>query len=150
MCHQRRLKMAFIFTMRSTPVGSSHRREPNSMSSLPPIDEDGSSFNSPRIPPPVPPRAWNRPAHKVFGLGSPPRLNFEGSPPEYSQFDSTGVEGPHGEKLNDVRKGISNNKHIAKRGGWKRLAVLALIAMLCIVGLVVGLVVGLRNKHSSS
>ena len=120
------------------------------MSSLPPIEEDRSSFTSPPRSPPVPPRAWNRPAHKVFGLGAPPRLNFEGSPPEYSQFDSTGVEGPNGEKLNDMRKGISNNKHIAKRGGWKRLVVIALIAVLCIVGLVVGLVVGLRHKHHSS
>lgn len=143
--------MAFIFTMRSTPVGSSmHRRDPNSVSSLPPIEEDGASFAVPRDPPPVPPRAWNRPAHKVFGLGSPPRLNFERSPPEYSQFDSTGVEGPHGEKLSDVRKGIYNNKHIAKRGGWRRLALIALISILCIVGLVVGLVVGLRHRHSSS
>jgi hypothetical protein len=126
------------------------RQDPGSPSTLPPIDEDSPSFASPRSPPPVPPRAWNRPEHKVFGLGAPPRLNFEGSPPEYSQFDSAGVEGPHGEKLSDVRKGIYHNKHIAKRGGWLRLALIALIALLCIVGLVVGLVIGLRNKHNSS
>ena len=135
--------------MRSTPVGSMHRRDPNSTSSLPPIDEDGASFTSTGAPP-VPPRAWNRPAHKVFGLGVPPRLNFDGSPPEYSQFDSSGVEGPHGEKLSDMRKGINNNRHIAKRGGWKRLALIALVVILCIVGLVIGLVVGLRKPHSSS
>lgn len=127
-----------------------HRRDPNSASSLPPIEEDSSPFTPPRDPPPVPPRAWNRPAHKVFRLGSPPRLNFEGSPPEYSQFDSSGVEGPHGEKLSDLRMGIGNNKHIAKRGGWKRLAVIALAVILCVVGLVVGLLVGLRNHHGSS
>ena len=43
-----------------------------------------------------------------------------------------------------------NNKHIAKRGGWKRLLIIAIIVALCIVGLVVGLVVGLRNRHKNS
>lgn len=124
-----------------------HRTDPSSQGSikLPPIDEDGAVFATP-----VPQRAYNRPADRVFGLGAPPVLNFEGSPPEYSQFDSNGVEGPRGEKLSDVRKGIHDNKHIAKRGGWKRLAIIALIIILCIVGLVVGLVVGLRNRHSNS
>ena len=142
--------MAFIFTMRSTPVSRMRRPDPGSPSTLPSIAEDIPSFNSPRSPPPVPPRAWNRPEHKVFGLGAPPRLNSEKSPPEYSQFDSTGVEGPNGEKLSDVRKAVHDNKHIARRGGWRRLALIALIAILCIVALVVGLVVGLRNKHNSS
>jgi hypothetical protein len=132
--------MAFIFSMRSTPVGSMHRRDPASGSTLPPISEDGSS---------IPPRAWNRPPHKIFALGAPPKLNCEGSPPVYSHFD-VDVEGPNGEKLADVRKGISNNKHIARRGGWKRLALIALIAILCIVGLIVGLVVGLRKRNSNS
>jgi hypothetical protein len=91
--------------------------------------------------PPVPPRAWNRPPNKIFGLGAPPA---------YSPFDSTGVEGPHGEKLADVRKGLINNKHIAKRGGWKRLTIIALVIILCLVGLIVGLVVGLRNRHKTS
>lgn len=126
-----------------------HRRDPNSTSSLPPIEEDGTSFASPTAPP-VPPRAWNRPAYTVFGLGVPQRLDFDRSLPEYSQFDSSGVEGPHGEKLSDVRKGINNNKHIAKRGGWRRLALIALIVILCFVVLVLGLVFGLRNRHNSS
>ena len=132
--------------MRSTPVSSMHRRDPNSTSSLPPIDEDGASVASAGAPP-VPPRAWNRPAHKDLGLGVPQRLNFDGIPLAYSQFGSSGVEGPHGEKLSDVRKGIN---YIANRGGWRRLALIVLLAILCIVGLVVGLVVGLRNRHSSS
>ena len=143
--------MAFIFTMRSTPAGSMHRRDLASPGPLPAISEDGGPAFTPRRPPPVPPRASNRPAHKHFGLGMPPRFNYEGSPPDYNPFDITGVEGPNGEKLADVRKGFYNNKHIAKRGGWKRLSVLAIIVILCIVALVVGLVVGLRNrKHNSS
>jgi hypothetical protein len=76
-------------------------------------------------------------------------LNYERSPPAYSHFD-VDVEGPNGEKLADVRKGISNNKYIARRGGWKRLALLALIAILCIVALIVGLVVGLRKRDRTS
>ena len=147
--------MSFIFTMRSTPVGNMHRRDlPAQGSSLPVISEDGGpSTTTPRStprPPPVPPRAWNRPAHKHFGLGTPPRFNYEGSPPAYNHFDGTGVEGPNGEKLSEVRRGIHNNKHIAKRGGWKRLTVIAIIVILCIVGLVVGLVVGLRNRNHNA
>jgi len=141
--------MAFIFSMRSTPVGSMHRRDPASGSTLPPISEDGSSFSEPREPPAIPPRARNRPPHKIFALGASPKLNYEGGPPAYSHFDED-VEGPNGEKLADVRKGISNNKHIARRGGWKRLALIALIAIFCIVGLIVGLVVGLRKRNSNS
>jgi hypothetical protein len=45
---------------------------------------------------------------------------------------------------------VLNNKHIAKRGGWKKLLVISIIAALCIVGLVVGLVFGLRNRNKSS
>ncbi|KAH7319171.1 hypothetical protein BKA65DRAFT_96090 [Rhexocercosporidium sp. MPI-PUGE-AT-0058] len=143
--------MAFIFTMRSTPVGSMHRRDPQSAGSLPAISEDGSSFLEPRHPPPVPPRAWNRPGHQIFGLGVPPTLNFDGNPPPYTHFDqSKEVEGPKGEKLSELRRGLENNKHIAKRGGWKRLAIIAAVIILCIVGLVLGLVVGLRNKNKGS
>ncbi|KAG4435272.1 hypothetical protein IFR05_009232 [Cadophora sp. M221] len=144
--------MAFIFIMRSTSVSSMHRREPQSTGSLPAISEDGASFLEPRYPPPVPPRAWNRPGHKNSAFGAPPALNFDGSPPPYTHFDSsTEVEGPRGEKLSDLRRGLENNKHIAKRGGWKRLAITAVVSILCLVGLVVGLVVGMReNKKSSS
>jgi hypothetical protein len=77
-------------------------------------------------------------------------LHHELSPPAYSQFDGTRVEGPKGEKLADVRKGIANNKHIAKRGGWKRLALIATIIILCAIALGVGLGVGLHKRHSSS
>lgn len=139
--------MAFIFTMRSTPVGSMHQRDPPSAGSLPAISEDGASFTE---PPPVPPRASNRPAHKHFGLGAPPKITYERSPPTYGHFSFVEVNGPAGEKLAAARKGVANNKHIAKRGGWKRLLIAGLILALIIVGLVVGLVVGLRNRNKSS
>lgn len=122
---------------------------------LPAIAEDRNSFQargrSPS-PPTVPPRAWNRPVNKIFGLGQPPRLQHDSSPPAYIALDSSrDVEGPNGEKLADVRRGITNNKHIARRGGWMKLVLVVLLILLCIVALVVGLAVGLRNrKHKSS
>jgi hypothetical protein len=45
---------------------------------------------------------------------------------------------------------LRNNPSIAKRGGWGRLALVALVAALSLVGLIVGLVVGLRIKNNSS
>jgi hypothetical protein len=149
--------MAFIFSMRSTPRASNsmhqYSRNLTTSSSLPVIAEDRDSFAAPGDTPPVPPRASNRPPSKAFGLQAPP-IHYESSPPQYSlyasPFDGTGVEGPHGEKLEELRmrKGLKDNKHIARRGGWKTLAIIALIVLLCIVGLVVGLVVGLR-KHNT-
>ena len=136
--------------MRSTSIANMSVR---GRSPLPAIEEDQRSLrdveHSPP-PPAVPPRAWNRPVNTYFGLGQPPKLQHDSSPPAYSQFDSHGVEGPKGEKLADVRKGIINNKHIAKRGGWKTLLLIVLIVMVFIVALAVGLVVGLRNRKNKS
>jgi hypothetical protein len=53
-----------------------------------------------------------------------------------------------GEKLNGA--GLRNNKHVSKRGGWKRLALIAAIILLIIIAVVVGVVVGTRKKGSSS
>lgn len=143
--------MAFIFTMRSTPVNGNtmHRRDNTATSngSLPAISEDSAAFILRRDTPPIPPRAIDRPANaKLFGLRAPVILaNDELGPPAYSQFD-----GPNGEKLANARIGISNNKHIARRGGWKRLTIIALIIALCLIALIVGLVVGLRKENGSS
>jgi len=111
---------------------------------LPAIAEDRTSFHA-GDPPPVPPRAFNRPANRFLSLGTP-RLFVRIDPPAYSIFDPTGVLGPRGEKLSDVR----NNKHIAKRGGWRTLCITASVVLLFIIGLVVGLVLGLRTRHRSS
>jgi hypothetical protein len=135
--------------MRSTR-SSSHRRDPPPTSPLPVISEDGTLFSTKRGTPPIPIRASNRPSHKHFALGAPPRHSYD-SPPAYSHFslDDDG-ERPNAEKLAAAREGVLNNKHIAKRGGWKRLLILGIIVALCIVGLVVGLVVGLKKKHKNS
>lgn len=151
--------MSFVFPVRSTarPTAvrtmSTHSRTPTS-SSLPAISEDGASFLEPRVVPPVPPRSLNRPAPRAQVPGQPPRHNYEKSPPPYSGFDPVGVTGPNGEKLADIRKDITrdikNNKFVAKRGGWRRLAILAVILMLIIIGLGLGLGVGLHNKNNGS
>ena len=97
------------------------------------IEEDGDT-------PSMPPKAHHRPFHRRWNLGDPPRISFEKSPPKYSVWDATG---PKGEKLSDMR----NNKHIARRGGWKRFCLLALLTIAVIVSLAVGLVFGLRKNH---
>ncbi|KAL9575927.1 MAG: hypothetical protein Q9212_007554, partial [Teloschistes hypoglaucus] len=57
-------------------------------------------------------------------------------------WDAT--KGPKGETLADVR----NNKHIARRGGWRRICLIALLLVATIVALAVGLAVGLNRKNS--
>ncbi|KAI4234423.1 MAG: hypothetical protein LQ352_008177, partial [Teloschistes flavicans] len=97
------------------------------------IEEDGV--------PPIPAKAHHRPFHRRWNLGEPPRFSFETSPPKYSVWDAT--KGPKGEKLADVR----NNKHIARRGGWRRICLIALLLLTAIVALAVGLAVGLHKKN---
>ncbi|KAL8806149.1 MAG: hypothetical protein Q9182_001550 [Xanthomendoza sp. 2 TL-2023] len=99
------------------------------------IEEDSASH------PPIPPRAHHRPFHRRWNLGDPPRSSFESPPPKYSVWDTMG---PKGEKLGDVR----NNKHIARRGGWRRICLILLILLTLVVGLAVGLSIGLRKKNS--
>ena len=101
------------------------------------IEEDA---NYAPLPPSSPPKTHNRPFHRRF-LGEPPRYSGR-SPPTYSLWD---VTGPKGEKFEDLR----NNAYVARRGGWRRICLVAAIAMACIVALVVGLVVGLHKKHNS-
>lgn len=152
--------MSFVFPVRSTArpkvvraMSSTHSRSPTT-ASLPAISEDGASFLEPRVVPPVPPRSANRPAPKAQVIGQPPRHNYENSPPPYNGFDPAGVTGPNGEKLADIRKDITrdikNNKFVAKRGGWRRLAIFAVILIVIAIGLGVGLGVGLYHKNSRS
>ncbi|KAL8910973.1 MAG: hypothetical protein Q9171_003784 [Xanthocarpia ochracea] len=101
------------------------------------IEEDAASA------PPMPARAHHRPFHRRWNLGDPPRRSFESPPPKYSVWDTTG---PKGEKLAEMR----NNKHIARRGGWRRICLILLILLTLIVGLAVGLTIGLRKKESNS
>jgi hypothetical protein len=64
-------------------------------------------------------------------------------PPPGGEYDN--VTGPRGEKFSDLR----NNRHVAKRGGWTRVLLIALIVLLIIVGLAVGLGVGLTRSKKS-
>lgn len=92
--------------------------------------------------PPVPEKSRN---NRTFSRGwafNPPRHSFEESPPNYSFWD---VTGPKGEKLTDVR----NNKHIAQRGGWRRICLIFWLVLIAIIALAVGLGVGLRKNHPS-
>jgi hypothetical protein len=128
-----------------------HQRDLTNNSSLPGISEDSDVFIDPQTPPPVPKRALNRPVNKGFRLGAPPVFTHENRPPpEYSLFDGPEAIGPNGEKLETVRKDFRNNKHIAKRGGWKKLVLIALVILLCLIGLIVGLVVGLQKENNGS
>ncbi|KAF4631990.1 hypothetical protein G7Y89_g6139 [Cudoniella acicularis] len=138
--------------MRSVPLGdtSMHRRHPSASSSLPAISEDGSFIESCDAPP-IPPRATHRPTNQNLALSSPPIFNYDRSPPEYnSHFKEGPLDGEGGEKLSGLKWGLANNKHIAKRGGWKRLGIIAAIVLFCIVGLIVGVIVGVESRHSSS
>lgn len=149
--------MSFVHPIR-TPLRPKHSRNmssihsrPGTPGSLPVIAEDGDTFFAPS-PPPIPPKALNRPSSNSPVLSLPPDHNHEKSPPAYSprKFKFIGVIGPNGEKLSDLRRSmkgdIQNNKFVAKRGGWKTLAIIAVLMICAIVGLVVGLVVGLRKR----
>lgn len=114
----------------------SKRSRPNSADTRPLsiIAEDG-------IVPALPDRTHTRFFNRRWNFGDPPRHSFEIPPPKYSVWDATG---PKGEKLTDVRE----NKHIARRGGWRRIFIIGIIFTATLVALIVGLVVGLRSEHS--
>ncbi|MCJ1479526.1 hypothetical protein MMC13_008212 [Lambiella insularis] len=107
------------------------------------IVEDGDVPPGPYLQP----KTQRRPFSKAWLLGSPPRHSYEEPPPKYSLWD---VTGPKGEKLMELRHNINANKHIAGRGGWKRLFLLVLMVIAIIVALAVGLSIGLRNRNNSS
>ncbi|KAJ5037193.1 uncharacterized protein L3040_007373 [Drepanopeziza brunnea f. sp. 'multigermtubi'] len=108
-----------------------HRRETQSAGSLSAISEYSISFLEPRSPPPVPPRAWNRLGNENVAL------NYGTSQLPYSHFDETAsVHGPNREKLENVKSCLKENKYIAKIKGWKRLGLIAVVAILCLVGLI--------------
>jgi hypothetical protein len=108
------------------------------------IDED--SDRTYRPAPRVPPRAINRPLGRMFGL-TLSRGPHGGPPPPYSEYD--GVIGPKGEKFSDVRE---NRRFLSKkrRGGWKRLIVIAILVAAVLVGIVVGVIYGLYEKSKKA
>lgn len=124
-------------------MSNKHSLRRASASTLPAIQED---VGNPA--PPLPARAVNRPLPSHFGFGLPALKN---SPPPAYEYKQSALhipesEGPIDEKLEALR----NNRQVAKRGGWRRLALMALLLMLFIIGLAVGLGVGLTRKHKAS
>ena len=129
--------MAFLFSMRSTPLNAGHRRQ-RSAGTLPAISEDSSDFA-----PPLPHHIPDRPA----GWGSPTLYNGSNtSDPFKSDSDSS----PSLEKPVEPPRTSGFRRYVTKRGGWWRLTLISLLIVLCLVGLIVGLVVGLRNRSQNA
>ena len=103
------------------------------------IAEDGDVQPAPVVPP----KAAHRPFAKRFHLGDPPSHSYEKPPPPYSVW--TNVTGPNGERLVDAIR----TRYITRRGGWRRLCLVATVVIALLVCLIVGLVVGLRKKHGN-
>ncbi len=108
------------------------------------ISEDNATM-APDLPPKLPPRAHNRPLQRMFHLGFPPLYGAHGEkapdyPDDFRDFND--VKGPRGENFQDLR----HNRHITKRGGWKRLVVIACVVVILIVALAIGLGVGLSRR----
>ena len=62
-------------------------------------------------------------------------------PPKYRKVEDSfsDVKGPKGETFQDLRE----NRHITKRGGWKRLTLLGVLILIVVIALGVGLGIGL-------
>jgi hypothetical protein len=101
---------------------------------LGPIDENGG------MGPDIPQRSQYRPMARFLHTFQPSGAR---EPPPYTAYND--VTGPRGEKFSDVR----NNRHVAKRGGWTRVLLIALIVLLLMAGLGVGLGVGLTRSKSA-
>ncbi len=122
--------MAFLFSMRSAPLSRVHRRD-RSSGTLPTITEDD-GFS------PV----------DQGGLAAV-KLNYDTS---HAIKDYTWSEFDRSPSLRRPTVSSDNKflgKFRAERGGWKRLAFILSLVLLCIAGLVVGLVLGLRRRGDS-
>lgn len=120
--------------------GGSRRSRTNSHAGsvdprLPIIEEDRPALAAPQ-------KTHNRPFSRRF-LGEPPRYSSGHSPPKYALWD---VTGPNGEKFEDLR----NNAYVARRGGWKRVCLVALVVVAILLALIVGLAVGLGMKKNNN
>ena len=129
------------FSDRSLPRHSANGRRSRAGSRASSLDhrlsiiaEDGN------VQPAIPAQTHHRPFSRRF-LGEPPRYTNGHRPPQYTLWD---VTGPKGEKFQDLR----DNAYVAKRGGWKRICLIALFIIICIVALIVGLAVGLHKRSS--
>ncbi|RDW87640.1 hypothetical protein BP5796_03334 [Coleophoma crateriformis] len=113
-----------------------HRAAPTA--ALPAIQEDASDLQAP----PVPSRAPGRSKFSDDSNVTPPPA-YDSKTPLYRNVSNQ----PGDEKL----AALKNYKQVAKRGGWRRLALVLLLILLFIVALGVGLGIGLsRDKSKAS
>ena len=91
-----------------------------------------------------PQRSYARTFGRLLPFDLPPRHSQDKAPPPYSEWD--GMKATGGGRLSAIRSG----KGPRNRGGWKRIILLLIFAILVIVGLVMGLVVGLHDRRHHS
>ena len=94
---------------------------------------------------PPPPNSFGR---KVLAFANPLQRSNE-KRPQISEF-STESDSTISTLDIEKNKGLAENKHIAKRGGWTRLTILILLSLLIILALGLGIGFGLKRKTSSS
>ncbi|KAI9806476.1 MAG: hypothetical protein M1833_003663 [Piccolia ochrophora] len=136
--------MAFTFIMRPSPQNMRSPRNSHMRSQSNTIPEERLSVIMENGDAPAPPKESHRPFARRLGFGE------SDPPPPYTAYVPFGkyadVIGPNGEKFHDLR----NNRYLTRRGGWRRLLIITIVAVAIIVGLTVGLVVGLRRKDEES
>jgi hypothetical protein len=123
-----------VVSPKTSPRGSPSPRRLTHPVTLGPIDEEGG------MRPDIPQRSQYRPMTRFLH----PFQSSDAREPPFTEYND--VTGPRGEKFSDLR----NNRHVAKRGGWTRVLLIALIVLLLIVGLAVGLGVGLTRSKKSA
>jgi hypothetical protein len=88
------------------------------------------------------PRSHNESNTKIFrNIMQQKRQKGSQHPGPYTEYNE--ITGPARLKFSDLR----NNRHVQKRGGWRRMWLLVVLVFLMIIGLVLGLVFGLKAKH---
>ncbi|KAL3423465.1 hypothetical protein PVAG01_05212 [Phlyctema vagabunda] len=106
----------------------------HSTGGMPAIPEDQDA-------PPIPERSLYRPSMSKASLNATP-------PPDYDFVERLYLGDRHN-PIDEKLFALRNHRQLAKRGGWRRLALKVLIAVLLIISLAVGLGVGLSRRRNS-
>jgi len=91
-----------------------------------------------------------------FAPRKSPRSSRQWSKKSSSLAGTTLYEGPEdvydqpGDRNAEKLEQLRNNAQIAKRGGWKRLALCIILLIIVVIAIVVGVVVGLKKKRNTS
>lgn len=131
--------MAFIFTMHS------HRRDMPSKGTLPAISEDGTDVT---FDTGVQAAQTRSAAAAAMQMRPPWARTPNASPLSYISMGSDASGSEMDQEKERALADLRNNVHVAKRGGWKRLAILAVVGTMLLLGLILGLVFGLRSRDS--